>query len=101
MQDSLQQEQQQVIRQRIPLMIIAVIVVVAILVIRLVWFQFPQSPRVVAEFAVLRRAGAGSTQVVETGRGHIYDRNGNPLAKVPSVLSPCVFSSTRTITPRA
>lgn len=80
MQDSLQQEQQQVIRQRIPLMIIAVIVVVAILVIRLVWFQFPQSPRVVAEFAVLRRAGAGSTQVVETGRGHIYDRNGNPLA---------------------
>jgi cell division protein FtsI/penicillin-binding protein 2 len=50
------------------------------LVFRIVWFQFPQAPRVVAEFAVQRRAGAGSTQIVETGRGHIYDRNGNPLA---------------------
>lgn len=80
MQDSIQQEQQQVIRQRIPIVIIAVIVAVVILIFRIIWFQLPQAPRVTAEFAVLRRAGAGSTQIVETGRGHIYDRNGNPLA---------------------
>ncbi len=80
MQDSLQHDQQQIIRQRIPIVMIGVIVLTTLLIFRLVWFQFPQSPRVVAEFAVQRRAFSGNTQIVETGRGHIYDRNGNPLA---------------------
>ncbi|TVR24807.1 MAG: penicillin-binding protein 2 [Anaerolineaceae bacterium] len=80
MQDASPPPQEQIIRQRMSMVTIGTIVIAIILIIRLMWFQFPQSPRVVAEFAVQRRAAAGTTQIVETGRGHIYDRNGNPLA---------------------
>jgi cell division protein FtsI (penicillin-binding protein 3) len=73
-------EQAQIVRQRLPLAIIGVIVVSVLLIFRVVWFQFPQPPRVVAEFAVQREANAGSTEIIESARGRIYDRDGNPLA---------------------
>ncbi len=80
MQTTRSTDQSQMIRQRLSLIIIGVIFISMLLVFRLMWFQFPQSARVVAEFAVQRKANAGSTELIESARGDIYDRNGNPLA---------------------
>lgn len=80
-QSNVQQSNQQVIlRQRLPFVIIGVVIISVVLLLRVIWFQAPQPPRVVAEFAVQRRANAGTTEIVESSRGNIYDRNGNPLA---------------------
>lgn len=72
--------QQQMLRQRMPFVIIAMIVFGVLLLFRVISFQFPQDPRVEREFAAQRDANSGRTERVETPRGNIYDRNGNPLA---------------------
>ncbi|MFW5708725.1 MAG: peptidoglycan D,D-transpeptidase FtsI family protein [Chloroflexota bacterium] len=72
--------QQQLLRQRLSWVAIGMIVLAILLLFRVVWFQFPQPPRVVAEFALQREANAGSTELIESPRGRIYDRSGNPLA---------------------
>ena len=72
--------QQQMLRQRAIYLVAGIVVVAVLLLLRVIWFQFPQPPRVVAEFAVQRQANAGTTEIVESSRGRIYDRSGNPLA---------------------
>ncbi|MFW5772401.1 MAG: peptidoglycan D,D-transpeptidase FtsI family protein [Phototrophicaceae bacterium] len=72
--------QQEVLRQRIPFVVIGLLIVCGVLVMRLISFQFPQDPRVMAEFAALRDANYGTIQRLEAPRGRIYDRSGNPLA---------------------
>ncbi len=76
-QPSLQQE---MIRQRMPFVVVLTVVVCVLLLLRVISFQFPQDPRVEREFAAQRAAAAGRTQRVESPRGNIYDFNGNPLA---------------------
>jgi cell division protein FtsI (penicillin-binding protein 3) len=72
--------QQEVLRRRIPIVVVGLLIVCGVLVMRLISFQFPQDPRVMAEFAALRDANYGTIQRLEAPRGRIYDRNGNPLA---------------------
>ena len=72
--------QQEVLRRRIPIVVVGLLIVSGVLVMRLISFQFPQDPRVMAEFAALRDANYGTIQRLEAPRGRIYDRNGNPLA---------------------
>ena len=71
--------QQEVLRRRIPIVVVGLLIVSGVLVMRLISFQFPQDPRVMAEFAALRDANYGTIQRLEAPRGRIYDRNGNPL----------------------
>lgn len=75
--DSLQQE---MLRRRLPFVMIGVIVLGVLLLLRVISFQFQQDPRVVAEFQALREANAGRMERIESDRGKIYDRNGNPFA---------------------
>lgn len=77
MQQSIQQE---MIRQRLPLVILLMVIVCVGLLLRVVSFQFPQNPQVEREFAAQRAANAGTTARVKSPRGDIYDFNGNPLA---------------------
>ncbi len=72
--------QQEMLRQRSPFVLIGLVVVGLLLLLRVISFQFPQDPRVMAEFAAVREASSGSTERVESDRGQIFDRNGNPLA---------------------
>jgi len=72
--------QQEVLRQRLPIVILGMFVVSVVLIWRVMSFQFPQDPRVQREFAAQRDANAGSVQRFEAPRGTIYDRNGNTLA---------------------
>ncbi|GAB4521529.1 MAG: penicillin-binding protein 2 [Anaerolineae bacterium] len=72
--------QQEMIRQRLPFVILIMIMVCVGLLLRVVSFQFPQNPQVEREFAAQRAANAGSTERVKSPRGNIYDFSGNPLA---------------------
>ena len=72
--------QQDMLRQRLPIVVVVMVAVCMGLIIRVISFQFPQDPRIVREFAVQREANAGSIERFESPRGNIYDRNGNPLA---------------------
>jgi cell division protein FtsI/penicillin-binding protein 2 len=72
--------QQEMIRQRLPFVVVALLIISAVLIFRVISFQFPQDPRVVREFTALRDANYGGTERIESPRGSIYDRNGNPLA---------------------
>lgn len=92
-------DQSQTLRQRLPLVILALVVISIVLFFRVIWFQFPQPPRVAAEFAVQRRANAGTTEIVESARGNIYDRSGNPLAV--NTIQYRVFISPNLISDRA
>ncbi|PJF22233.1 MAG: hypothetical protein CUN56_07000, partial [Phototrophicales bacterium] len=73
-------QQQDIVRQRLPFVAGAMFFAAILLLLRVIWFQFPQDPRVAAEFAIQRDANAGRTERIESPRGEIYDRNGNPLA---------------------
>ena len=72
--------QQTVLRQRSPLVLLGVIGLCVILVMRIISFQFPTDPRVQAEFQLMRDANSGRIERIESPRGEIYDRYGNPLA---------------------
>ena len=72
--------QEDMLRQRLPILTGAMIFAGVVLILRVIWFQFPQDPRVAAEFAIQRDANSGRTENIESPRGEIYDRNGNPLA---------------------
>jgi cell division protein FtsI/penicillin-binding protein 2 len=72
--------QQEMLRRRLPLVMIVMAAVGLLLLLRVISFQIQQDPRVLAEFAALREAGSGSIEHIESDRGRIYDRNGNPLA---------------------
>ncbi len=72
--------QQETLRQRLPVVFVGMLIIGLVLVWRVISFQFPQDPRVQREFALQRDANAGRTERVESARGEIFDRNGNPLA---------------------
>ncbi|HRF95522.1 MAG TPA: hypothetical protein PLZ51_10020, partial [Aggregatilineales bacterium] len=72
--------QQVILRQRAPLVLVGVIAMSAVLLLRIVSIQFPTDPRVQAEFQLMRDANSGRIERIESPRGEIYDRNGNPLA---------------------
>ncbi|MDX2078729.1 MAG: penicillin-binding protein 2 [bacterium] len=72
--------QQTILRQRAPLVLVGVIAMAAVLLLRIISFQFPTDPRVQAEFQLMRDANSGRIERIESPRGEIYDRNGNPLA---------------------
>jgi cell division protein FtsI (penicillin-binding protein 3) len=71
--------QQEMLRRRLPFVMFGMVIVSVLLLLRVISFQF-EDPRVLAEFASLREAGSGYTERIESDRGKIYDRNGNPLA---------------------
>ena len=75
-----QSTQQEMLRQRLPFIILGMVMLGGILLLRVISFQFPQDPRVIREFAAQRDANAGRIETFEAPRGNIYDRNGNPLA---------------------
>lgn len=75
-----QSPQQDMLRQRLPYVILAVIVISVLLMLRVVSFQLQLAPRVIREFTLQRESFAGDVQRFETPRGNIYDRNGDPLA---------------------
>jgi cell division protein FtsI (penicillin-binding protein 3) len=72
--------QQEMLRRRLPLVIVVMLVAVLVVLFRVISFQFPQDPRVVRELAALRDAGYGRTERIESARGVIYDRDGEPMA---------------------
>jgi cell division protein FtsI/penicillin-binding protein 2 len=72
--------QQDMLRRRIPFFIGGVVIASALLLLRVIAFQFPQDPRVVSEFSAQRDANTGSLERIESSRGRIFDRDGEPLA---------------------
>jgi cell division protein FtsI (penicillin-binding protein 3) len=72
--------QQDIVRQRMAILIVVAVVISGGLLFRVISFQFPQDPRVVQEFAAQRDANYGRIERFEAPRGNIYDRNGHPLA---------------------
>ncbi len=72
--------QQEMLRQRLPIVVFLMLTICMGVIIRVISFQFPQDPRIVREFAVQREANAGSIERFESPRGNIYDRNGYSLA---------------------
>jgi cell division protein FtsI (penicillin-binding protein 3) len=94
--DSLQLD---MLRQRLPFVVAALVVISILLLLRVISFQFPQDPRVLSEFAAQRDANSGRIERIETDRGLIFDRNGNPLAfntrQYRISISPNLVSDTR------
>lgn len=72
--------QQEMLRRRLPFIVVALVGAGVILVLRMVSFQTPQEPRVTAYVQSVRDANYGSRQIRTSPRGIIYDRNGQPLA---------------------
>jgi cell division protein FtsI/penicillin-binding protein 2 len=88
--------QQEILRQRLPIIVLLVLVASMGLLLRVISFQFERDPRVQREFAAIRDANSGSIERFESPRGEIYDRNGNPLAvntrKFRVSISPNILS---------
>jgi cell division protein FtsI/penicillin-binding protein 2 len=72
--------QQQTLRRRLPVVITVLVIASFALLIRLIWFQSPQDPRVVSYMETLRDANYRRLQRLPGERGNIYDRDGQPLA---------------------
>ncbi len=72
--------QQEVFRRRLPIVIAALIVASAILLLRLLSFQFPLDPQVDTYLQNLRDSGYTRTLSLAGARGNIYDRHGEVLA---------------------
>lgn len=72
--------QQEMLRRRLPVIVIGLLTMSVIMVGRMISFQGPQDPRVAAYVQTVRDANYGSTEVRTSPRGIIYDRNGQPLA---------------------
>lgn len=72
--------QQEIIRRRLPIVIVGLIVAALVLLVRLASFQFQLPPEVVSYLEGLRNSGYTRTLELAAARGVIYDRNGEPLA---------------------
>jgi cell division protein FtsI/penicillin-binding protein 2 len=72
--------QQQTLRKRLPVVITVLVVASFALLIRLIWFQAPQDPRVISYLQSVRDANYRRLQRLPGERGNIYDRDGQPLA---------------------
>lgn len=72
--------QQEVIRRRMPVVIVALVILSTLLILRLASFQFALPPEVQSFLASLRDAGYRRTLELAADRGVIYDRNGEPMA---------------------
>jgi len=72
--------QQEMLRQRLPFVILAVLIISMGLLLRVISFQFEQDARVQRVFAANRDANTGRIERFESDRGLIFDRSGNPLA---------------------
>ncbi|RMF78919.1 MAG: penicillin-binding protein 2 [Chloroflexi bacterium] len=70
---------QEVMRNRLPIVITALVVVSILLVYRLILFQ-ELPPEVAAEFNSLRDATNQTHLQIASARGRIFDRDGQPLA---------------------
>ncbi len=73
-------QQQEVIRQRTPFIIGALLVIGGMMILRLASFQFPLPTEVQSYLESLRDAGYRQVLELAADRGLIYDRNGEPLA---------------------
>jgi cell division protein FtsI (penicillin-binding protein 3) len=72
--------QQEMLRRRLPVVILVLLFVSLTLVIRMILFQAPQEPQVASYIDRVRNANYGTTREETSARGVIYDRNGQPLA---------------------
>ncbi|MFN8371947.1 MAG: penicillin-binding protein 2 [Anaerolineae bacterium] len=72
--------QQQNLRRRLPVVGTVLVFASFALLIRLIWFQSPQDPRVVGYLETIRDANYRRLQRLPGERGNIYDRDGQPLA---------------------
>jgi len=72
--------QQEMLRQRLPFIILAILIICMGLLLRVISFQFEQDARVQRVFAANRDANTGRIERFESDRGLIFDRNGNPVA---------------------
>jgi cell division protein FtsI/penicillin-binding protein 2 len=72
--------QQDIIRRRLPFVIVALLSVSGILLLRLISFQFPLEPQVESYLTNLRDSGYGYTLSLAGARGNIYDRHGETMA---------------------
>jgi cell division protein FtsI/penicillin-binding protein 2 len=72
--------QQQSLRQRLPVVVTVLVIASFALLMRLIWFQSPQDPRVIGYLETIRDANYRREQRLPGERGNIYDRNGEPLA---------------------
>lgn len=72
--------QQEMLRQRLPFIVLVVLIICMGLLMRVISFQFEQDPRVQRVFAANLDANTGRIERFESDRGLIYDRNGDPLA---------------------
>lgn len=72
--------QQEMMRRRLPWVVVLLVISSGILVVRMISFQAPPDPRVAAYIESVRQANYGSQRLLTSPRGLIYDRNGQPLA---------------------
>ncbi len=72
--------QQQALRRRLPVVVTFLVLASFALLIRLIWFQSPQDPRVISYLETVRDANYRRLQRLPGERGNIYDRDGQPLA---------------------
>ncbi|MFN8527610.1 MAG: penicillin-binding protein 2 [Anaerolineae bacterium] len=72
--------QQEILRRRMPFVIVGLMVAAGILMVRLASFQFQLTPDVVSYLETQRDANYRRTLEIAGARGYIYDRNGEPLA---------------------
>lgn len=79
-QDTFASQQQEILRRRLPAIVAVLIVISVGLITRMVLFQTPADPRVIAYVQAVRDANYSSTQRQTSSRGIIYDRTGQRLA---------------------
>jgi len=72
--------QQEILRRRMPVVIVGLVFASAILMLRLLSFQFPQDPQVTTYLNNLMDSGYTRTLSLAGARGNIYDRHGAALA---------------------
>src|SRR4051812_12091720 len=72
--------QQEILRRRMPVVIVGLVIASAILMLRLLSFQFPQDPQVTTYLNNLMDSGYTRTLSLAGARGNIYDRHGAALA---------------------
>lgn len=72
--------QQEMLRRRLPIVVVILLTATAILVVRMISFQAPPDPRVSSYVESVRQANYGAQRLLTSPRGIIYDRHGQPLA---------------------
>lgn len=72
--------QQEMLRQRLPLVVGLLMIASFGMIVRMILFQAPQSPEVATYVQRIRDAQYGQITQQTAARGIIYDRNGQPMA---------------------